>query len=1164
MMRARALSASVAFVVLLFVLSPISAFAAGHAPASAPPIPVGPSVKAPPTLSPSASSGFLGPNAAARAATEQRILSELKSRNAPLQHVELPNFNAQVSDRRGLITPTYPHSPAPFGIASYGVQNTTGNASGYILNSQSYEGSVTFNTLSVLYFDVGDPDNVGVQLNTVASNITLFGDSNYSFWTQNVINYSPRTSELQLFDNIWNFSSPTFYMSPNVFNSTGPNGTLLAPIYYGANGPVLNISMPFTVNLFINLSTTNVGGFPDDIVYFNYSIVKLGSTVEWGSYDYATFNSQNPSSPTATLASPEFQLNGFTPTGSGFLPYESELVLCGPYDGGPTTVLNLDASLNLWYLNGSTGTYENVPSAFAFGTNTGETIEGATEWFDSSDTVHVGAGPTLPFPLWNASPTAAAGHIDLTGTVTPDTSFVFLNTGTVFNQSYAGYAPVPVGGAIDYQVPAANYTGEILMSNYDPVSFTTNLSDPASWNIGVALTADVSKGIYTPLIAYSNSQLAELAVSGAGTLGNPYELPHDADASLDPIFGSINDYAFPEFPGLLLAWTTAYVQLNDSSSFHVDFAGDALSYMQFYGYPTSNDLQFELYATAHVSITNTSDISGWISYNQGGLPLASVMLWNATSTLLAGNVFWSQGTTLQLYGGTANTIWGNWFENDPSLADPAVAPLFFDGTDAFGPQVFENGDLIFNNVFLNEIPAYSPATTIFLDTAYSTFNSTWSDAWNVSASPASTVWVVNGIALSGSILGGSYVGGNLWWDYAPGASALPFGGDGLIAVGGDWLPLVGDSVTFSETGLPSGDSWGFQIDGITVFASTPTIVMSLYDGSFAYSVFPVAGYSVRPANGTLVLAQAPASVAVTFTWIAAVYALMFTESGLPTSTTWQVTVNGAIESASAVTISFNETNGTYTWSVAPIAGLLLADGSGTALVDGANVSLSVQFLTPAARQYTIAFVETGLPAGSSWTVTLEGLPITSSLDVISFTEANGSYEFNVSNVTGYSTIGASGTASVSGTSSNYAVEFTALPVALSGTFTPSTAEVWIDGAEVTPASPGNFSVMVPPGSHAIVVTALGFVTYYNNVTVGVHTPLVVSIALSPTSSPSNGSTSSSGLTGGNLALLAGVATLAVVFLIGMVYFWSRSRRPPMVMKPETSLPASGGSDPSKP
>jgi len=1156
-MLVRGLYASVTFVVLLVALSPGASIAPAHAS--------GPMVAASTASAPTgpgadglhrSSATVLDPTASGRAATELRTLAELQSLHVPLRDVALPNFNAQVSERSGLIAPSYSQSPAPLGISSYGVENTTGNASGYVLNSPSYEGSVTFDSLNVLYFDIGDPDTIGVQMNTVTSNTTLFGNSNYSYWAQNVINYEPRTGLLQFFDNIWNFSSRTsLNISSNVFESYGPNGSLFYPVYYAANGPVFNVSMPFTVHLFLNQTTTNVNGFPDDILYFNYSVIKSAATLYSGSFDYVIFNSQNSASPTATIAAPDFQLNGFNPTASGF-PYESELVLCGPYDGGTTTVLNVDASLNLWYLNSTTGTYENVPSAVAFGTNTGETIEGATEWFDASDTVHVGPGPTLPYPLWNASPAAVPGHIDLTGTITPDTSFVFLSQGTTFNPTVAGYAPVPFGGAIDYQVPAGNYTGEVLMSNYDRASINALQSNPTSWNVGVALTPDMTTGIYTPLIAYDNAELAELAVGGTGTSGNPYVLPNDAASSLDPLFGAINVYDFPEFPGLLISQTSAYVLLEGSSTFFINYTGPALSYMERYGLPTSNHLQFELYGTSHVSVMDTPGISGWLSENLAGLPVTSFMLWNATSTLIAGNVFSSQGTTLQLYGGTDNTIWGNWFDTDPSLANPAMATSVDYGSEPLGPQVYENADLIFNNAFLTVIPAYSPASTIYLATAYSTFSSTWLDAWNVSAQPATNVWIVNGISLTGSIVGGSYVGGNLWWDYAPGASVLPFGGFGLIAVGGDWLPIVGDSVTFVETGLPSGSVWGFEFDGLVVYASTPTVVLSFFDGSFNFSVLSIAGYADTPSNGTLVLQGGPGAVAIAFTLIPDEYLLTFTETGLPALTTWGVTVDGATQSAATTSIAFNVTDGIYTWSVAPVAGLLLQQGSGTTTIADANGSVEITFIAPPAAQFTIGIVETGLLAGTSWSATIAGVQITSNLDVISFAEPNGSYAYTIASVPGYSASATTGIALVTGAASNNAVAFTPLPVALSGTFSPTTATVWVDGAAVAPTAPGNFSVEVQPGTHALVVTALGYVTYYNNVSTGVGTPASVSIALNSVSSPTT--TSTSGLTGSNLALLAGIAALALIFLIGMVYFWSRSRRPPMVMRPETTIP---GSDP---
>lgn len=60
------------------------------------------------------------------------------------------------------------------------------------------------------------------------------------------------------------------------------------------------------------------------------------------------------------------------------------------------------------------------------------------------------------------------------------------------------------------------------------------------------------------------------------------------------------------------------------------------------------------------------------------------------------------------------------------------------------------------------------------------------------------------------------------------------------------------------------------------------------------------------------------------------------------------------------------------------------------------------------------------------------------------------------------------------------------------------------------------------------------------------------------------STGLGSLTSSGGALLLGVGLLAVIFLIGMVYFWSRARRPPVVMAPERpALEAGPGSPPSE-
>ena len=1111
------------------------------APTPAAPLPGGLGVSPPRLDGPSAT--LAGP--APHAANAAHVLTALHGSHVPLRYAYLPNFNAQVTNRGGIVSPTYLHSPAPYGIASYGVENSTGNATPYILNSPSYEGAITFDALDEFYLDDDAPDYIGAQLNTVVSNVTLFGATNYSFWNQNVVTYSARSHLLQFIDNIWNFSSPAFELTSNVFNETGPNGSLIAPVFYYALGPVLNVSMPFTLHLFLNATTTNVGGFPDDMVFFNYTVIKSGLTLAAGTFDWVVFNSQDPANPRATIPAPMYQTNGFAPTPTGYLPYESELVFCGPGGGSTTTVRNLNATLNLWYLNTSTGTYQTVPSAYAYGTNTGETIEGATEWYDAANTVHVGPGPTLPFPLWNGSSTSVPGDLTIQGTVAPDTSFVFWNASSSFNATWAAWAPVPSGGIVRYEMPMGDYVGEVLLANFDPASVVVHGAVPSTWTLSIALTANASRGIYTPLIAFDDTQLAELAVAGSGTPSAPYLLPNDAAVSLDPIFGSINDFGFPVFPGLLLAHTSAYVVLNNSSTFPIDYGGRALLYMEANGLPLSNHLQIELYGTAHVSLTNTTGISGWFDgATLTGFPLASVMAWNTSSTLLAANTFSSQGTSALFYGGAGNTVWGNRFEMDPSLSDPLVADALLAGTYALGPQLFESGDLIADNAFLTQVPASSPAATIYYETFYSTFNSSWTNTWNVSPQPASDVLLVNGIPLSGSVVGGNLEAGNLWWDYAPAASNLPYNDSGGIAVGGDAFPLVGDLVTFTETGLAPGTPWAFVLGGNLVTTADATVVMSWLDGTIAYSVLSVAGYTIATSNGSLVLAGGPAAVAVAFTLVPALYLLSFQEAGLPASTDWWVTLNGVSRNSTTSVITFAIANGTYSWSVTPVVGVALETPAGTVMIAGADRSIDVLFVLPSSIEFVIAVIETGLPAGTLWSATVGGTTIASQLDTITFEEPNGSYGIALDTVSGYSHAALPPAVTIAGSPVTVVVPFSALPQLLVVSVTPTSGQLWVDRASVPVAANGTSRLVVTPGLHAIEAAAAGFYPKFDNVTVPVgnlslDTPaILVVISLDPIGSTSN---SPAGLSGPDLALLGGVSLLALVFLIGLVYFWSRAR-----------------------
>ncbi len=1007
-------------------------------------------------------------------AAAQSLLAGIAQAHVPSRFVYLPNLDGREVRRGDVVTPLYDRSPAPMGVSDLGVRNTTGVAVPTLLTTPSFEGSMTFSNLSVFYLDNDAPDYVGLQLNTVLANVTLFGNSSYVFWNQNVVTWSARSHLLQFIDNVWNLSGPSGQISPNVFAAS--NGTLVAPSFYYALGPVLNVSLPFTLDLYTNASVASQGGLPYDSVWFNFTIVN-GTGVHAGSFDHVVFNSQDLLAPSPTIPVPVYEVNGASPTPTGYLPYDAELVLCGPGGGSTTSVLTLNATMQLRFLNRSASTYDTVPTALGYGTDTGETIEGVSEYFDAGGTVHLGAGPSLLSPMWNASPSARPGAIDLTGTIAPATAFVFVNATDSFSADWAAWAPVPPGGQVDYRLPPGNYSGEILMSGYDPATFVVNGSSPSTWRLPGALVANASRGLYTPLIASGNAELAELAVGGNGTPSNPYLLPSGGVASLDPIFGQLNDFTFPVFPGLLLYQTTASVEANGLPTFEVVYAGSALGTILalslLFGtpLPVTNDLQLELYGTSQVSVFASSGISGWFPPFLNGFPLANLMLWNTTGSLIGGNGFLNEGSSLLLFGGGHNVVWGNTFSGGPANA---TFPVF--GTSEVDLSVFESNDTIYDNSFTaapgfaaSTRLAQSPAYTIYTETYYSGTAARYVDTWNVSSRPASSVNLVNGYALYGSIVGGRVQGGNFWSDYGTATNplgVLPYNESGAIAIGGDYLPL-----------LP------------------PT----------------------------------PFTVPVTFT-----------ASGLPAGAAWSVDLNGVGAVSTSRSLVFDEPNGTYTYLVGPVAGLVASPGSGSFGVAGAPVVVGIAFAAPPVATFPLAFAEVGLAAGTNWSVAVGGVGQSALRDTISFDEPNGTYAFAVGVSAGYAAAAPTGNVTVAGGPVTVTVNFTAVGGTLVLTLTPVNATIAIDGLVQAPVN-GTLTVIIAPGLHRLAASAPGYAPYFNNVSLAPGELLAVSVAL--VGAPA-GPSSSPGPTGPYLALLIGVGTLATVFLIGMVYFATRRARPP--------------------
>ena len=226
------------------------------------------------------------------------------------------------------------------------------------------------------------------------------------------------------------------------------------------------------------------------------------------------------------------------------------------------------------------------------------------------------------------------------------------------------------------------------------------------------------------------------------------------------------------------------------------------------------------------------------------------------------------------------------------------------------------------------------------------------------------------------------------------------------------------TVTFTESGLPTGATWNITFNGVK--SSSPSIMFNEPNGTYSYTIGIYQGYSASPYSGIVTVNGANVNVAITFTQVK--YSVTFTESGLSSGTSWSVTLNGLTETSTNGTITFNEPNGTYSYVISGISGYRANTYSGTINVNGNSVSNSISWTI---ATYSITLMENGIPTGTAWSATLTGttfngqsVNVTSSstTDTITFNEPNGSYSYIIHLPSGYQSNNAKGPVNVSGNS----------------------------------------------------------------------------------------------------------------------------------------------------
>ncbi len=237
-----------------------------------------------------------------------------------------------------------------------------------------------------------------------------------------------------------------------------------------------------------------------------------------------------------------------------------------------------------------------------------------------------------------------------------------------------------------------------------------------------------------------------------------------------------------------------------------------------------------------------------------------------------------------------------------------------------------------------------------------------------------------------------------------------------IKVPVSWLPIL-YNIYFNETGLPAGESWSVTLNGTLKSSTNTTIIFREPNGSYSFSIGEISGFTISSKSGTINVYGTSVSEIISFTPIPpSVYEITFTESGLPKGTNWSVTFNGTTDYSTSNSISFYAKNGTYSYSIEMISGYSVNPSYGSINVSGADITESISFSQTLAKEFYITFEELGLPSGTNWSVTFNGLTKYSTGSTITFTASNGSYNYTISVPNGYSVQNGKGTITVDGKS----------------------------------------------------------------------------------------------------------------------------------------------------
>ena len=283
------------------------------------------------------------------------------------------------------------------------------------------------------------------------------------------------------------------------------------------------------------------------------------------------------------------------------------------------------------------------------------------------------------------------------------------------------------------------------------------------------------------------------------------------------------------------------------------------------------------------------------------------------------------------------------------------------------------------------------------------------------------------------------------------------------------------TVTFSETGLPSGTTWSVTMSGTTESSTGTSLEFSEPSGTYEFNLSAIAGYTITPQVGNVTVDHAAVSQSIAFLPTVSYYEVAFSEKGLPAGTVWSITLAGLAHTTNSTSsINFAESNGTYAYTVGAVIGYMASPSASDVTVAGSSVEVTITF-TPTGSLVAVTFIESGLPSGTAWSVTMADRTQSSENASMAFDVPAGTYEFSVGAVAGYASNPSEGNVTVLTVAISQKIAFTVSPVAYTVEFLatglPSGTPWSVTLAGVTETSNATSSIdfQEPDGVYAFTV-----------------------------------------------------------------------------------------------